>query len=262
LDESNGHNGRLDGRVALITGAGRGIGAAEAVRLAQDGAKVAVLDLSEENCKETVQKVYQVGSEATAVGCDVSKVDQIEEAFTKVVSRFGRLDILINNAGVLRDNLLFKMSEADWDTVIDVHLKGSFLCARAAQKYMVQQRYGKILMTSSISALGNRGQTNYSAAKAGLMGMVKTLAIELGPFNINVNAIAPGWTETEMTKEAAERIGITVEEMEEQFSKNIPLRRFGQPEDIANAAAFLVSDEASYITGQTLFVSGGPAGPA
>ena len=258
-EKKGGRVGRLDERVAVVTGAGRGIGAAEAVRLAQDGANVAVFDLTEEACRETVEAVEAVGSEALAVACDVSKADQVEAGFAKVAERFGRVDILVNNAGVLRDNLSFKMSEDDWDTVLDVHLKGSFLCSRAAQKYMVEQEYGKIVMTSSIVALGNKGQVNYSSAKAGLQAMARTLALELGRFGINVNAVAPGWIETEMTKEAAERVGMTMDEMKERFAKNIPLRRFGRVDDIANVIAFLVSDDASYISGETIYVAGGPS---
>ncbi len=227
--------------------------------MAQDGANVAVFDLSEEACREAVEAIEAAGAEGLAVACDVSKSDQVEAAFEKVASRFGRVDILVNNAGVLRDNLSFKMSESDWDTVLDVHLKGSFLCSRAAQKYMVEQEYGKIVMTSSIVALGNKGQVNYSAAKAGLQAMARTLALELGRFGINVNAIAPGWIETEMTKEAAERVGMSMEEMKERFAKNIPLRRFGRVDDIANVVAFLVSDDAAYISGETIYVAGGPS---
>ena len=251
--------GRLSGRTAVVTGAARGIGAGEAIRLAQDGANVAVLDLSAEACQETVEAVERTGSEALAIACDVSSAQQVTAAFEEVANRFGRIDILVNNAGVLRDHLSFKMSEEDWDTVLDIHLKGSFLCSRAAQKYMVQQEYGKIVMTSSIVALGNKGQVNYSSAKAGLQAMARTLALELGRFNVNVNAVAPGWIETEMTKEAAERVGMTMEDMKKQFASNIPLKRFGKVEDIANVVAFLVSDEASYISGETIYVSGGPS---
>ena len=251
--------GRLSGRTAVVTGAARGIGAGEAIRLAQDGANVAVLDLSAEACQETVEAVEATGSEALAIACDVSSSQQVTAAFEEVANRFGRIDILVNNAGVLRDNLSFKMSEEDWDTVLDIHLKGSFLCSRAAQKYMVKQEYGKIVMTSSIVALGNKGQVNYSSAKAGLQAMARTMALELGRFNINVNAVAPGWIETEMTREAAERVGMTMEDMKKQFASNIPLKRFGKIEDIANVVAFLVSDDASYISGETIYVSGGPS---
>lgn len=251
--------GRLDGRVAVVTGAGRGIGAGEAIKLAQEGANVAVLDLTEEACEETVEAIRAMGSKALAVGCDVSNSKEVTVAFEKIADHFGRIDILVNNAGLLRDNLLFKMTEDDWDLVLDVHLKGSFLCSQAVQKYMVDQGYGKIVMTSSIVALGNKGQANYSSAKAAVQALARTLALELGRFNINVNAVAPGWIETEMTKEAAERVGMSMEEMKERFAKNIPLRRFGRVEDVANVVAFLVSDEASYISGETIYVAGGPA---
>ena len=250
----------LQERVALVTGAGRGIGAAEAVRLAQAGARVAVLDLSEDHCWETVQRVHDAGGEALALACDVAQPEQVKNAITQVVEHFGRLDILVNNAGILRDNLLFRMSDDEWDAVIAIHLKGSFLCSREAQKYMVKQRYGKIVLTSSISALGNRGQVNYAAAKAGLQGLTRTMAIELGPFNINVNAVAPGWIETEMLVQAAKGLGTSMDVLREQFAKDIPLRRLGRPEDIANVVAFLVSDEASYINGETIYVAGGPVG--
>jgi len=251
--------GRLDGRVAVVTGAGRGIGAAEAIKMAQEGAKIAVLDLSAEAGQDTVEAVEKAGTEAVAVACDVSSSKMVGAAFEEVAHRFGRIDILVNNAGLLRDNLLFKMSEDDWDKVMDVHLKGSFLCTKAVQKYMVEQEYGKIIMTSSIVALGNKGQANYSAAKGGLQALARTLALELGRFNINVNTVAPGWIETEMTKEAAERVGMSMEDMKERFAKNIPLRRFGRPEDVANVVAFLVSDEASYVSGETIYVAGGPS---
>lgn len=249
--------GKFDGRVAIVTGAGRGIGSATAKRLAADGAKVGVFDVKEEFTRETVQAIQEAGGEAVGFGCDVAQAADVEAAVAEVASRFGRLDILVNNAGVLRDNLLFKMSEDDWDMVMNVHLKGSFLCSRAAQKYMVQQHYGKIVNTSSTSALGNRGQANYSAAKAGLQGFTKTLAIELGPFGINVNAVAPGFVVTDMTRQTAERVGVDFEENQRRASERIPVRRVGQPEDIANVVAFLVSDEASYVSGQVIYVNGG-----
>lgn len=227
--------------------------------MAQEGASVAVLDLSAEAGQDTVAAIKKAGGEAVAIACDVSSAKQVGAAFEEVAHRFGRIDILVNNAGLLRDNLLFKMSEDDWDMVLDVHLKGSFLCSQAVQQYMVEQEYGRIIMTSSIVALGNKGQVNYSAAKAGLQAMARTLALELGRFNVTVNAVAPGWIETEMTKEAAERVGMTMEDMKERFAKNIPLKRFGRVEDIANVVAFLVSDDASYISGETIYVAGGPS---
>jgi len=190
----------LDGRAALVTGAARGIGAAAARRLAADGAKVAVSDLREEDCAEVVQAIADDGGTAIAVGCDVRDREAVEAAVQRTVDELGSLDVLINNAGVIRDNLLFKMTDDDWDTVIDTHLKGSFLCTRAAQRHMVERKWGKIVFLSSSSALGNRGQTNYSSAKAGLQGMARTLAIELGRFNINVNAVAPGYVATAMTR--------------------------------------------------------------
>ncbi|MFM1654134.1 beta-ketoacyl-ACP reductase [Brevibacillus sp. B_LB10_24] len=248
---------RLDGRAAIVTGAGRGIGAATAKRLAREGAKVGVFDLKEEFCRDTVQAIQADGGEAVGIGCDVADAQQVERAVAEVAAQFGRVDILVNNAGVLRDNLLFKMSEDDWDTVMNIHLKGSFLCSRAAQKYMVQQKYGKIVNTSSTSALGNRGQANYSAAKAGLQGFTRTLAIELGPFNINVNAVAPGFIVTDMTRQTAERVGVDFAENQKLAAGRIPLRRVGQPEDIANVVAFLASDDASYVSGQVIYVNGG-----
>jgi 3-oxoacyl-[acyl-carrier protein] reductase len=176
----------------------------------------------------------------------------------RTVSELGRLDVLVCCAGIIRDNLLFKMSDDDWDSVIDTHLKGTFFCARAAQKPMVGQKYGKMAFLSSTSALGNRGQTNYSTAKAGLQGMARTLAIELGPFNINVNTVAPGFVETRMTQATAERMGVDFEAFKIGAASQIPLRRIGQPEDIASVIAFLCSDDAGFISGQTIYVRGGP----
>jgi 3-oxoacyl-[acyl-carrier protein] reductase len=248
----------LTDRVALVTGAGRGIGAATARRLAADGAAVAVADLTEGDTEETATAISDSGGTAIGVGCDVTVADQVEAAVDKVVAELGRIDILVNNAGIIRDNLLFKMSEEDWDTVIAVHLRGAFLCSRAAQRHMVSQRYGKIVNLSSISALGNRGQANYSAAKAGIQGLTRTLAIELGPFGINVNAVAPGFIATAMTDATARRMGVEPEQFREAIAAMVPLRRIGLPTDIAGVVSFLVSEDASYITGQTLYVDGGP----
>ncbi len=249
--------GNMRGRAAVVTGGARGIGAAVARRLAADGAMVAVLDVQEDLCRETVEAIRVAGGTAEGIGCDVSRADQVDAAFSRAVAALGRLDILVNNAGVLRDNLLFKMSEDDWDTVMAVHLKGSFLCSRAAQASMVPQRYGKIVNLSSTSALGNRGQANYSSAKAGLQGFTKTLAIELGPFNINVNAVAPGYIDTEMTRATARRVGVDPDLAIAQAAQQIPLRRVGLPEDVANVIAFLASDDASYVSGQIIYVNGG-----
>ena len=200
--------GRLDGRVAFITGAGRGIGAATALRMAEEGARVALADVDTEGCKQVAAELDRLGSEGLVVPCNVADSAMVQDAVDKTTSHFGRFDILVNNAGVVRDNLLFKMSEEDWDTVMNVHLKGAFLCSRAAQKYMVQQNYGRIVSLSSTAALGNRGQANYSTAKAGLQGFTRTLSIELGPFGITVNAVAPGYIDTEMTRATARRLGL------------------------------------------------------
>jgi 3-oxoacyl-[acyl-carrier protein] reductase len=250
--------GALDGRVALVTGSARGIGAATAVRLARDGAKVAVMDLREGDCADTVETIRGAGGAALAVGCDVTRREQVEAAVTRTVEELGWLDILVNNAGVTRDNLLFKMTDDDWDTVIGTHLKGSFNCAKVAQRYMVERRWGKIVNLSSTSALGNRGQTNYATAKAGLQGMTRTLAIELGPFNVNVNAVAPGFIETAMTRAVAERLGVEYEAWKQERSQLIPLRRAGLPEDVANVIAFLCGDDAAYVSGQVIYIDGGP----
>jgi 3-oxoacyl-[acyl-carrier protein] reductase len=241
-------------RVALVTGAGQGIGAAIAARLAAGGAKVAVLDLNEATAAATAAGL---DAGAIGIGADVSQADQVEAAVARVVAEFGGLHILVNNAGVLRDNLLFKMSESDWDTVMNVHLKGAFLCSKTAQQHMVAAKYGRIVNMSSTSALGNRGQANYATAKAGLQGFTKTLAIELGPFGVTVNAIAPGFIETAMTKATAERIGSTIEQMREAVAERVPVRRGGVPEDIANTAAFFAGEEAGYVTGQVIYVDGG-----
>lgn len=252
--------GRLSGRVALVTGAGRGIGAATARRLAEDGARLTLADLDVEGCERVAEEIKALGSEAVAVRCDVSSEADAQQAVDAAVKAFGQLDILVNNAGILRDNLLFKMSEDDWDKVLDVHLKGAFLCSRAAQKPMVERKYGRIVNLSSTSALGNRGQVNYSAAKAGMQGLTRTLAIELGPFGITANAVAPGFIDTDMTRATAQRMGITPEQFQQSVTPHIPLRRVGQPSEVASVVAFLVSDDASYVSGQVIYIAGGPAG--
>ena len=247
----------LNGRVAVVTGAARGIGAGVAQRLAEAGAAVAVVDLDEAACVDTVQRITAAGGKALAVGADVTDADSVEQAFTRIASELGPVGVLVNNAGVTRDNMLFKMSVQDWDTVMGVHLKGAFLSSKAAQKQMVEQRWGKIVNLSSVSALGNRGQANYSTAKAGVQGFTRTLAIELGPFGINVNAIAPGFIVSDMTAATAERIGMDFQELQDKTAEVTPVRRVGTPADIANAVAFLTSDASSFITGQTIYVDGG-----
>jgi 3-oxoacyl-[acyl-carrier protein] reductase len=250
--------GRFDGRVAVITGAARGIGFGTAQRFAAEGASVAILDLDESAAQEAAGRLELTdGAKAIGIGCDVADSAAAEAAVERVVTELGAIHILVNNAGITRDNLLFKMTEDDWDMVMNVHLKGAFNMTKAAQKRFVEQKYGKILNLSSVSALGNRGQANYSAAKMGIQGFTRTLGIELGPFGINANAIAPGFIATEMTDATAARLKMDVEEFRRLNAEANPVRRVGFPEDIAAAAAFLCSDEASYITGQTLYVDGG-----
>jgi 3-oxoacyl-[acyl-carrier protein] reductase len=244
---------RFEKRVALVTGGGRGIGAAAARLLAADGARVAVSDLDEAPAREVADPIGGL-----AIACDVTVRADVDAMVDRTIKELGGLDILVTCAGIIRDNLLFKMTDEDWDAVIDTHLKGTFMCARAAQRQMVDHKYGKMVFLSSTSALGNRGQANYSAAKAGLQGMARTLAIELGPFNVNVNTVAPGFVETRMTQATAERMGMDFETFKMGAASQIPLRRVGQPEDIASVIAFLCSDESSFVSGQTIYVRGGP----
>jgi 3-oxoacyl-[acyl-carrier protein] reductase len=236
-----------------VTGGANGIGAATARRLAEEGATVVVADFNEAAAEETAKAIG-----GHAVRCDVTQREDVEGAVETAVREGGSLDILVACAGIIRDNLLFKMTDDDWDAVIDTHLKGSFYAARAAQKHMVAQKSGKMVLISSTSALGNRGQTNYSTAKAGLQGMTKTLAIELGPYNVNVNCVAPGFIATAMTEQTAERMGVPFETFREAVSEGVPLRRVGEPEDVAGTIAYLCSDDASYVSGQVIYIRGGP----
>ncbi len=245
-------------RVAVVTGAARGIGAGTAKRLAADGYAVAVLDLKEGDCGATVDAITSAGHRALAVGADVSDAEQVQEAVDKIAETLGGPAVLVNNAGVIRDNMLFKMTVDDWDTVLGIHLRGSFLMSKACQKHMVDQRFGRIVNLSSSSALGNRGQANYSAAKAGMQGFTKTLAIELGQFGITANAVAPGFIATDMTASTAERMGIGFEDFQKAAAANIPVRRVGTPDDVANVISFLVSEGAGFVSGQVIYVAGGP----
>jgi 3-oxoacyl-[acyl-carrier protein] reductase len=245
-------------RVAIVTGSARGIGAATARRLAADGMAVAVVDLDENSCGNTVGAIRDAGGTALAVGADVADREQVTGAVERVVAELGAPTVLVNNAGVIRDNLLFKMTDDDWETVMAVHLRGAFLFSRAVQKHMVDAGWGRIVSLSSTSALGNRGQANYAAAKAGIQGFTKTLAIELGRFGITANAVAPGFIVTDMTAATAARVGMDFEDFQKMAVSTIPVGRPGRPEDIAHTVSFLVSDGAGFVSGQVIYVAGGP----
>lgn len=252
--------GRFAGKVALVTGGSRGIGKGIAQFFAQEGAKVAIIDVNEEALLETTNKFEEKGFMIFSKLASVTDAEEIKAAVKEIYQAFGSIDILVNNAGVLRDNLLFKMKDSDWDTVMDVHLKGAFLTAHAVQSFMVQNQYGRIINISSTSALGNRGQANYATAKAGLQGFTKTLAIELGKYGITTNAVAPGFIETEMTKETANRIGVSFDDFVKARIATIPVGRSGKPVDIANAVAFFADETSSFVNGQVMYVAGGPKG--
>lgn len=249
---------RFEGRVAFVTGGSRGIGKGIAKLFLEEGAKVAIIDINQEALNETASEFTQSGFDVYTKAANVVNANEVETAMQEVVEKYGSLDILVNNAGIIRDNLLFKMTDEDWKQVMDVHLKGSFNAARAAQKYMVERKYGRIIYISSTSALGNRGQANYATAKAGLQGFTKTLAIELGKYGITTNAVAPGFIQTEMTKATAERIGVPFDEFVKAAAAEIPVQRGGKPEDIANAVAFFADEKSSFVNGQVLYVAGGP----
>lgn len=246
-------------RIAIVTGAARGIGAAIARRLAQDGFAVAVLDRDESACDAVVGAIESAGGTAVAVGVDVTDEGAVDAAVSRVAGELGAPTVLVNNAGITRDNLLFRLTADDWDSVMDVHLRGSFLMSRATQRYMTEAGWGRIVNLSSVSALGNRGQANYAAAKAGVQGLTKTLAIELGRFGVTVNAIAPGFIETEMTAMTAARVGMSFDDFKAAAAKEIPVGRVGLPDDVAAMAAFFVREDASFVTGQVVYVAGGPA---
>ncbi|MEV0431703.1 3-oxoacyl-ACP reductase FabG [Nocardia sp. NPDC050413] len=245
-------------KTAIVTGAARGIGAGVARRLAADGMAVAVIDLDEVACKPVVEQIQAAGGRAIAVGADVADEAAVTGAVERVVAELGAPTVLVNNAGVIRDNLLFRMTTDDWDTVMNVHLRGAFLMTRAVQKHMTEAKFGRIVNLSSTSALGNRGQANYAAAKAGVQGFTKTLAFELGKFGVTANAIAPGFIETEMTAATAARVGIPFEDFKAGAAKEIPVARTGVPEDIAHAVSFFASEGAGFVSGQVLYVAGGP----
>jgi len=245
-------------RVAIVTGAARGIGAATAQRLAADGLAVAVLDLDETATKSTVEAITAAGGTAVGIGADVADREQVETAVARVVAELGVPTVLVNNAGVLRDNLIFKMTDDDWDTVLSVHLRGAFLVTRAVQVHMVEAKWGRIVNLSSTSALGNRGQVNYAAAKAGIQGFTKSLAIELGRYGVTANAVAPGFIETAMTAATAARMGIDFETLKKGGAEQTAVKRIGQPEDVAHTISFLASEGAGFVSGQVIYVSGGP----
>ena len=245
-------------RTALVTGAGRGIGAEIARRLASDGFNIAAIDLDGTGLDALTNELREAGHSAIGIVADVSDEDSVNAAVARTADELGPPAVVVNNAGIIRDNLLFKMAISDWDQVMSVHLRGSFLVSRAAQRYMVEAKWGRIINLSSTSALGNRGQANYSAAKAGLQGFTKTLALELGPYGVTANAIAPGFIETEMTAATAERMGVSFEDFKKVRAQAIPVRRAGTPADIANAVSFFAADDAGFVSGQVLYVAGGP----
>lgn len=245
-------------RTVIVTGAARGIGASVARRLSREGHAIAIIDLDADACQSIVDEIVAEGGTAQGFAADVSEEASVEAAVDAIALALGHPLVLVNNAGILRDNLLFKMTVDDWDAVMGVHLRGAFLMSRAAQRHMIEAGWGRIVNLSSTSALGNRGQANYAAAKAGMQGFTKTLAIELGRYGVTVNAIAPGFIESEMTIATAARIGISFEDLKSSMVKEIPVGRAGTPDDVSAAVSFFVREDASFVSGQVLYVAGGP----
>lgn len=245
-------------RIAIVTGGARGIGAAIALRLAQDGHDIALLDLRAADCSETASRVEQAGRRALSVDCDVSDEAMVKAAIDEVASRLGPPTVLVNNAGVLKDRTLSNMTLDDWNLVVDVNLRSVFLTCRAVAPFLRQARWGRIINLSSIAALGVFGETNYSAAKAGVQGLTKTLAIELGAYGVTANVVAPGFVVTEMTRGVAASAGMTMDELSQLMLRDIVVGRTGEPDDIAQAVAFFADPRSSFVTGQVLYVAGGP----
>ena len=242
---------RLKDKVALITGGARGIGKAIALAYARQGSDIVVADVNLEEAEKTAQEIEALGRKAFALTVDVTDYSKVEDAVNKILDKFAKIDILVNNAGITKDNLLLRMSQPDWDAVLNVNLKGTFNCIKAVSRPMIKHRYGRIVnIASIIGIIGNPGQANYSASKAGIIALTKTAAKELASRNINVNAVAPGFIQTEMTAKLPE-------EVKQKMKEAIPLAKFGTPEDVANLCLFLASEDASYITGQTIVVDGG-----
>jgi 3-oxoacyl-[acyl-carrier protein] reductase len=255
---THANDSNMTSRTAVVTGAGRGIGAAIARRLAADGRAISAMDLDEAATAEVVDDINRSGGRALSIVADVSDEEAVISTVATIADQLGDPTVLINNAGIIRDNLIFKMGLDDWDDVIDVHLRGAFLMTRAVQQYMVRARWGRIVNLSSTSALGKRGQANYAAAKAGLQGFTKALALELGPLGVTANAVAPGFVETQMTAATAARMGMSFDDLKEETAASLPVRRTGKPDDVAHAVSFFASERTGYITGQVLYVAGGP----